>query len=280
MKKFVIKDKEFDFLNKSYTMGILNITPDSFSDGGEFIEEEFSIKRALKMIEEGADILDIGAESSRPGSERVSEEEELRRLLPVLIALENKISIPISIDTYKAKVAEEAIKLGANIINDISGLKRDKNMAQIVAKYGVYCVLMHMRGTPESMQDSPKYKNVVEEVLEGLKESICIAKAAGISEDKIFLDPGIGFGKSFEHNIELLKNISIFKKLGYPVLIGVSRKRFIGTILNAEPKERLEGSLAVAAYVATKIPVILRVHDVKETAKVIKVINTINNVVN
>lgn len=276
MKKYLIKGREFDLFNKSYTMGILNITPDSFSDGGKYLTEEESIKRALKIVEEGADIIDIGAESSRPGADPVSEKEELKRLVPVLEALKNRIDIPISIDTYKARVAEEAIKHGATIINDISGLKKDKNMAKIIAESKVYCVLMHMRRDPQNMHENPSYEDVVEEVIEELKESIKIAKEAGICDDKIILDPGIGFAKDFHHNLELLKNIEKFKILGYPLLLGVSRKKFIGAILDAEPKDRLEGSLAVASYIATKLPSILRVHDVKETVKSLKVINSIN----
>ena len=233
-------------------MGILNITPDSFSDGGNYIETEEAIKRALKIVEEGADIIDIGAESSRPGCAPVSEEEELKRLIPVLEALKDKVKLPISIDTYKAKVAEEAIKRGATIINDIYGFKKDPNMSRVVAETGVYCVLMHMRRDPNNMHENPHYNDVVEEVFEELKESIAIAKNAGVKDDKIILDPGIGFAKDFNHNMELL------------------------TILDAEPNNRLEGSLAVASYIATKVPSILRVHDVKETVKTLKVINSIN----
>lgn len=276
MKKFLINGIEFDLYNKSYTMGILNITPDSFSDGGNYIETEEAIKRALKIVEEGADIIDIGAESSRPGSAPVSEEEELRRLIPVLEALKDKVKLPISIDTYKAKVAEEAIKRGATIINDIYGFKKDPNMAKVVAETGVYCVLMHMRRDPNNMHENPHYNDVVEEVFEELKESINIAKNAGVRDDKIILDPGIGFAKDFNHNMELLKKLDKFIALGHPLLMGVSRKRFIGAILDAEPNDRLEGSLAVASYIATKVPSILRVHDVKETVKTLKVINSIN----
>lgn len=276
MKKFLINGIEFDLYNKSYTMGILNITPDSFSDGGNYIETEEAIKRALKIVEEGADIIDIGAESSRPGCAPVSEEEELKRLIPVLEALKDKVKLPISIDTYKAKVAEEAIKRGATIINDIYGFKKDLNMAKVVAETGVYCVLMHMRRDPNNMHENPHYNDVVEEVFEELKESIAIAKNAGVKDNKIILDPGIGFAKDFNHNMELLKKLDKFIALGYPLLMGVSRKRFIGAILDAEPNDRLEGSLAVASYIATKVPSILRVHDVKETVKTLKVINSIN----
>lgn len=276
MKKFLIGNKEFDLFNKSYTMGILNITPDSFSDGGKYLSKEEALKRALKIFEEGADIIDVGAESSRPGSEPVGEEEELKRLIPVLESLKD-LHIPISVDTYKAEVAKEAIKRGVSIVNDISGFKKDKNMAKIVAESGVYCVLMHMRKNPIDMQENPGYDNVVEDVIKELKESIKIAKDAGVQDDKIILDPGIGFAKDLKHNLELIKNIEKFKSLGYPLLLGVSRKKFIGTILETLPEDRLEGSLAVASYITGKIPAIMRVHDVKETVKVLKIINAINN---
>ena len=273
---FLINGKEFDLFNKSYTMGILNITPDSFSDGRKYIKTEEALKRALNIINEGADIIDIGAESSRPGATPVSEEEELNRIIPVLDSLKGNVDIPISIDTYKSKVAEESIKRGATIINDIYGFKKDKDMAKVVANTGVYCVLMHMRRDPNNMHENPHYNDVVEEVFEELKESIAIAKNAGVKDDKIILDPGIGFAKDFNHNMELLKKLDKFIALGYPLLMGVSRKRFIGAILDAEPNNRLEGSLAVASYIATKVPSILRVHDVKETVKTLKVINSIN----
>lgn len=273
---FKIKNKDFDLFNKSYTMGILNITSDSFSDGGKYLDIEEAKKRALKIIDEGADIIDIGAESSRPGAIPVSLEEELERIIPIMDALKD-IEVPISIDTYKAQVAKEAIKRGASIINDISGFKKDKDIAKVVAETGAYCVLMHMRKNPSDMHEDPYYGDVVEEVIEELRESIEIAKNAGVSDDKIILDPGIGFAKDFNHNIELLKNIEKFEDLGYPLLLGVSRKRFIGSILNSEPQDRLEGSLGVASYIATKIPAIMRVHDVKETVKVLKVINAIKN---
>lgn len=273
---FLINGKEFDLFNKSYTMGILNITPDSFSDGGKYIKTEEALKRALNIINEGADIIDIGAESSRPGAAPISEEEELDRIIPVLDLLKGNIDIPISIDTYKSKVAEESIKRGATIINDIYGFKKDKNMARVVADTGVYCVLMHMRRNPNNMHENPKYKNVLVEVINELEESIEIALNAGVKKEKIILDPGIGFAKDFNHNLELLKKIEEFKKLGYPLLLGVSRKTFIGEILGTEPSDRLEGSLAVASYIASNTPAILRVHDVKETSKTLKVINAIN----
>lgn len=265
----------FEFGKKTYTMGILNITPDSFSDGGSYMDEGSAYKRALNIIDEGADILDIGAESSRPGSEPVNNVEEWARLEPVLNQLAGRISIPISLDTYKSDVAEKALQMGVQIINDISGLKMDNNMAAVVAKYDAYVVLMHMRGNPKNMQEAPHYDNVVEEVVAELKESIEIAERAGIKKDKIILDPGIGFAKRFEDNLILIKNIDKIAALGYPLLLGVSRKRFIGEILDNPTDRRLAGSLAVAVYSASKGVDIMRVHDVRETVEALKVTEAI-----
>lgn len=270
-----IGNKTFEFGKKTYTMGILNITPDSFSDGGCYMEEGSAYKRALNIIEEGADILDIGAESSRPGSEPVNNVEEWARLEPVLNQLAGRISIPISLDTYKSDVAEKALQMGVQIINDISGLKMDNKMAEVVARYDAYVVLMHMRGNPKTMQEAPRYDNVVEEVVAELKESIEIGEKAGIKRDKIILDPGIGFAKRFEDNLILIKNIDKISALGYPLLLGVSRKRFIGEILDNPTDKRLAGSLAVAVYSASKGVDIMRVHDVRETVEALKVTEAI-----
>lgn len=265
------------FGQKTYTMGILNITPDSFSDGGEYFDTNKARERVLNLINKGADIIDIGAESSRPGSDPVDEKEEWRRLEPILKNIYNKIDKPISLDTYKSGVAEKALELGVEIINDISGLKADPKMAEVVAKHNAYIIIMHMRGTPKTMQNNPSYKDLLKEVKKELNESITIALEAGIKKDKIILDPGIGFGKRFEDNLVLLKNLEELKKLGYPILIGASRKRFIGDILDAEVKDRLEGSLAVASIASVKGADIMRVHDVEETVKVLKVADAIKN---
>jgi dihydropteroate synthase len=274
-----IGKKTFDFGKKTYTMGILNITPDSFSDGGFYVEKDSAYKRALNIIEEGADILDIGAESSRPGSDPVDNIEEWSRLEPVLEQLAGKISIPISLDTYKSDVAEKALRMGVEIINDISGLKMDKKMAEVVAKYDAYIVIMHMRGNPKNnpknMQENPYYENVVDKVISELEESIKIAEEAGIKREKIILDPGIGFAKRFEDNLILIKNIDKIAALGYPLLLGVSRKRFIGEILDNPTDRRLAGSLAVAVYSASKGVDIMRVHDVRETVEALKVTEAI-----
>ena len=211
---------------KTLIMGVLNVTPDSFSDGGKFFDVRYAVEHALEMQRDGADIIDIGAESTRPGSKEISVAEELSRLLPVLEALRGKLKIPISVDTQKAAVAEIAIGAGAQIINDVSGLRRDPQMADVVSRHGTAIVLMHMRGTPQTMQKMPFVKHVMKDVLAGLKKSVALARGAGISKNKIVIDPGIGFGKSFEQNYELLAKLPEFAKLGYPLLVGTTRKGF------------------------------------------------------
>lgn len=259
-------------------MGILNVTPDSFSDGGSYDGIEEAVKRAKEMVEEGATIIDIGGESSRPGAEFVDEEKELERVLPVIKRLSKEVDVIISIDTYKASVAKAAIEAGAHIINDITGFKGDSNMAQIAAKLDVPCILMHMRGTPKNMQKKIEYKDVVEDVIAELNESIEIALEAGVKDDNIILDPGIGFAKAFEHNLKLLKGIKKIEAMGYPLLVGASRKRFIGDILEVTVDERVEGSLAVAVMCAWEDVAILRVHDVLETSRALKVVDAIKRV--
>jgi dihydropteroate synthase len=273
----VIGGQEFDFENKSYVMGILNITPDSFSDGGKNSCIDEAVKNAKMMVEHGAHIIDIGGESSRPGAEYVPVDNELERVLPVLERLVKEIDVPISIDTYKAEVARECLKRGAHIINDISGLKADSDMAKVISDAGAYCILMHMQGTPKTMQSNPKYDDLIDDLIYELKKSIVIAKNAGVESEKIILDPGIGFGKTFDHNLEILNRMDEFKSLGKPILIGASRKKFIGDILSSEVGDRLEGSLAVATISAYKGAAILRVHDVRETSKVLKVADAIKN---
>ncbi|GAB5046395.1 dihydropteroate synthase [Thermodesulfovibrio sp. TK110] len=267
---------EFNFLHKTYIMGILNITPDSFYDGGRYFNYQKAIDHALRMIDEGADIIDIGGESTRPGAEPVSIDEELKRVIPVIEALSNKVSVPISIDTYKASVAEEAIKAGATIVNDISGLRFDPKMADVVSKYKVPLVIMHIKGTPRDMQKNPYYEALIPEIIEYLRNSIVIAKQAGVNEDMIIVDPGIGFGKLPEHNLQIIKNLKAFSQLGKPILIGVSRKSFIGKILNdAPPHARLEGTAAAVAVSILNGANIVRVHDVGFISKVVKVVDAI-----
>jgi dihydropteroate synthase len=261
--------------NKIYTMGILNLTPDSFSDGGYYTDVDLAIKRAKQMVEEGVDIIDVGAESTRPGAKYIEEEEELRRLLPVVERLVKEVEVPISIDTYKPNVAEECLKLGAHIINDIKGLKDDPKMAEVVAKYNVPVIIMHIKGTPKTMQDNPNYDNLIEEIIESLSESVEIGKKAGILEENIILDPGIGFGKTFDGNLEIIDRLGEFKKLGYPILVGASRKGFIGEILGTPPLERVEGNIAVAVISAYNGASIIRVHEVKETVQALKIVKAV-----
>ncbi|MDI6714729.1 MAG: dihydropteroate synthase [Thermodesulfovibrio sp.] len=265
-----------DFSKKTYIMGILNVTPDSFFDGGKYINFKKAVERGLQLAEEGADIIDIGGESTRPGAEPLSVDEELKRVIPVIENLSKKINIPISIDTYKAKVAEEAINAGATIINDISGLRFDPQMPYIASKYDTPVVIMHIKGTPKNMQINPVYDALIPEIIEYLRNSIVIAKNAGVKENNIIIDPGIGFGKKPEHNLLIIKNLKEFANLGKPILIGVSRKSFIGKILdNAPAEQRLEGTMAAVAVSVINGANIVRVHDVKEIVKVVKVVDAI-----
>ncbi len=257
-------------------MGILNITPDSFSDGGRFFDPDSAIHRGIQMAEDGADIIDIGGESTRPGSEPISIEEELRRTIPVIEALAKKIRIPISIDTFKAEVAKNALDAGAEIVNDISGLRYDPRMPKVVAEYKAPVVIMHMKGIPKDMQKAPVYEALIPEIMDYLREGIRIAMEAGIPEDRIIVDPGIGFGKRFEHNLEIIHNLCEFTLLEKPLLVGPSRKAFIGRILgDVPPGERLEGTAAAVAISIFNGAHIIRVHDVKEMTKVAKVADAI-----
>ena len=266
----------FDFSWKTAIMGILNITPDSFSDGSLFLDRERAVEHALQMVEDGADIIDIGGESTRPGSEAVALDEELRRVIPVIEAIAKKINIPVSIDTYKAAVAHRAIDAGASMVNVISGLMFDPDMAKAVAAAGVPVVLMHIRGTPRDMQKDPVYSDLMPEVMDYLRHSIRIACDAGIDRSKIVIDPGIGFGKTAEHNLQILKYLPELEVLGRPILVGVSRKAFLGRILgDAGPSERLEGTAAAVAIAVMNGANIIRVHDVKEMAKVVRVADAI-----
>ena len=259
----------YDFSKKTYIMGILNITPDSFSDGGKYFEAKLNLAKvvedAVKMEKDGADFIDVGGESTRPGSENISIGEELDRVIPVISELKSKISLPVSIDTYKSEVAEEALKAGASIVNDISGFRFDDKLPAVTAKYNASCILMHIKGTPKDMQKDPVYNDVVKEVYNYLQESISIAKKYGI--EQIVTDPGIGFGKTLEHNIELIRNLSEFRKLGYPVLLGVSRKSFIDKIQKTPVDERLEATIAANTIGIINGANIIRVHDVKENQK-------------
>lgn len=257
-------------------MGVLNVTPDSFSDGGLYFALDKAIAHAKALEKAGADIVDIGGESSRPFSQPVSLEEELRRVIPVIKAVSVEIKIPISIDTYKAKVAKEAIEAGAKIVNDISALRFDKDMVRVVADYKTPVVLMHMKGTPRDMQINPYYENVLQEVHDFLAERIDYALSQGINEEQIAIDPGIGFGKRLEDNLRLIKHLSFFKTLKKPILIGPSRKAFIGQILNiATPARRDIGTLGVVALATLGGADIIRVHAVDKAKQVIKIVKAI-----
>ena len=256
-------------------MGVLNITPDSFSDGGLYFNQEKAIARALELAEEGADIIDVGGESSRPGSDPIPENEELRRVIPVISELKKKTRTLISIDTTKAGVAEAALGAGADIVNDISGLQFDSRMASLIAQKDIPAVLMHMKGSPKDMQDNPHYNDVVGEVKAFLRDRIRAAQSCGIKKEKIIIDPGIGFGKRFEDNLALINRLQELADLNQPLLIGVSRKSFIGRILNLPPQERVEGTIASAILSILHGAHILRVHDLKAVKRAILVTEAI-----
>ena len=260
---------------RTLLMGILNVTPDSFSDGGLFFDKEKAVAHGLRMVEEGADIIDIGGESTRPGSKPLELEEELRRVIPVIESLAKEIDVPISIDTYKSGVAQRAIEAGAEIINDISGLHFDPTLAQVAAKEDVSIVLMHIRGTPEIMQKDIHYDSLFSEILQYLKESIQMAESAGLDPQQIIIDPGIGFGKTVKDNLLIIKNLYEFRILGKPILLGTSRKSFIGKILNSESGDHLEGTLSSIAIGVLNGAHIIRSHDVSQAKKVIAIADAI-----
>jgi dihydropteroate synthase len=256
-------------------MGILNVTPDSFSDGGRFLDHEDAVAQSLRMAEEGADIVDVGGESTRPGSDEVPVDEEIDRTVPVVKRLVAELDIPISIDTRKAEVARSALDAGAVIVNDVSAA-RDPQMFEMVEEAGAGLILMHMLGEPKTMQEEPRYDDVVREVREYLGARLDAAVAAGVERDRLCIDPGLGFGKTYEHNLELMLEIDTFLDLGAPLLVGPSRKSFIGKALDdARPEDRLEGSLGAVAWLAGRGAHIVRVHDVKETVRVLKVVDAI-----
>ena len=259
----------FDYGKRTYIMGILNVTPDSFSDGGNFNNIDTAVNHAKEMINDGADIIDLGGESTRPGHTYVDSQEEKRRILPVIKKLKEEIQVPISVDTYKADVAEASLELGVEMINDIWGLTKDKNMANVIAKYDAYVCIMHNQDTTEYNKD------IMEAIKEFLQNSIDLSLKSGIKKEKIVLDPGIGFGKTFEQNLEVLKRLDEIKTLGYPVLLGTSRKSVIGNVLNVEPKERLEGTIATTVLGIRDGVDIVRVHDVKENLKAAKMADAI-----
>ncbi|MBL7072024.1 MAG: dihydropteroate synthase [Candidatus Omnitrophica bacterium] len=274
---------ELALSKRTHIMGILNRTPDSFSDGGSYMNEDDAINRIIEMVSSGADIIDIGGESTRPGSSGISAAEELDRTIPVIKKASLKISIPISIDTSKSEVALEALGNGASIINDVTGLRGDPRMAEVAASFGVPVVLMHMRGTPQTMQGNPEYDSLLGEILKGLEGSIEIAKRAGVDEGKIIIDPGIGFGKTVEHNLKIINNLAYFTALKRPILIGVSRKSFIAKTLekNNPNKEKtgssgmLAGTISSCALCVSNGANILRVHNVEEISQAAKIADAI-----
>jgi dihydropteroate synthase len=274
--KLVWENFSFDFSKRTYIMGILNVTPDSFADGGLYFDKSSAIERAYQIVEEGADIIDIGGESTRPGSEPISIEEELRRTIPVIEAIAGKIKVPISIDTYKSEVAKAALDVGASMVNDISGLRFDPKMPEVVSEYKVPVVIMHIRGKPKDMQQDPVYEALIPEITDYFRMGMKIATQTGTSEDKIIIDPGIGFGKTSEHNLEIINNLREFTPFKKPILVGLSRKAFIGKILgDASPTERLEGTAAAVSISIINGANIVRVHDVKEMVKVAKVADAV-----
>ena len=257
-----IGTKEFDLKNHCYIMGILNVTPDSFSDGGQWNNMDAALKHTEQMIADGCDILDIGGESTRRGYTLLSDEEEISRVVPVIEAVKSRFDIPISLDTYKSGVAKAGLKAGADLINDIWGCKYDPEMASVIAKAGVPCCLMHNR-------KEAVYNDYLNDVLDDLRECVRIAKDAGVADDRIILDPGIGFGKTYENNLQLMNHVEILQELGYPVLLGTSRKSMIGLTLDLPAAERVEGTIATTVMGVMKGCCIIRVHDVKENKRAV-----------
>lgn len=270
---------DINLKNAPLVMGILNVTPDSFYDGGKYNSIDAALYHVKEMIDDGADIIDVGGESTRPGAKTVTMEEEIDRVCPVIERIIHEYNIPVSIDTQKSKVADEALRLGASMVNDVSGLQGDPDMPATIARYNAYCVIMHMRGTPQTMQLNTKYDDLLSEIAGFLNNSIVIAKNKHIADDKIIIDPGIGFGKSLEQNYIILNNIKYFKKLGYPVLIGLSRKSLIGKLYGAD-EDRLPATIALNAIALYNAADIIRVHDVKVHKLIIKPLKMLHQVTN
>ena len=268
--------KVLDLGNRTHIMGILNATPDSFSDGGHYADAARALMHARAMVAAGADIIDIGGESTRPGAAPVAEEEELRRIIPLIERLSAELAVPISVDTYKSSVAKRAIDAGAGIVNDISGLRFSPDMANVVADSAAAVIIMHIKGTPRNMQQNPVYHDVIGEVMTYFEEGIEIAEKAGVDREKIFIDPGIGFGKTLEHNLVLLDRLDQFQALGRPIVLGTSRKKFIGTVLDIQaPEQRVDGTAATVALGIERGARVVRVHDVGRMAQVAKMTDAI-----
>lgn len=272
-----VNGKKHTLGQRTWIMGVINVTPDSFSDGGLYFEEERAVERGMELEAEGADIIDVGGESTKPGSEPIAAEEELKRIIPVISALRKRTSSLISVDTTKSEVAQAALDEGADIINDISSFRFDSKMLPLAAQKQVPVVLMHMKGIPKTMQDNPRYEDVVLEVKAFFKEKIQAAQEHGINKEKIIIDPGIGFGKGLKDNLVLINRLQTFEELGCPLLVGVSRKSFIGKILNLPAAERLEGTIASALLSIINGAHILRVHDVAAVKRAVLVAEAIIN---
>lgn len=264
----IIGNKEFDTAAHTYIMGILNVTPDSFSDGGRWNDRDRALKHVEDMIAEGMDIVDVGGESTRPGYTMLSDEEETERVVPIIEKIKSEFDIPVSLDTYKSAVAKAGIAAGADLINDIWGLKYDENMAKVIAESGLPCCLMHNRREPD-------YQDFMKDVETDLQETIQIAKSAGISDEKIILDPGVGFGKTYENNLEIINHLEYLGRLGYPILLGTSRKSVIGLTLELPADQRVEGTLVTTVMGVMKGCSFVRVHDVRENYRAVKMTEAI-----
>ncbi len=267
--------KTIDLGSRTCVMGILNVTPDSFSDGGRFLEPPAALDHAVAMAAEGADFIDVGAESTRPGSKAVPAREQLKRLLPVLRAVKKRVKVPVSVDTTSATVAQAVLGEGADIVNDVSALAGDRRMAAVVARAGVPCILMHMKGRPRTMQQNPEYSDLMSKVVGFLAAALERGEKAGIDRRQMLVDPGIGFGKTATHNLQILRRLAELRSLGAPIVVGPSRKRFIGAVSDAPPGERLEGTIAACVLAAANGANVLRVHDVKPVVKALKLADAI-----
>lgn len=263
-----IGNSVFDVEHKTYIMGILNVTPDSFSDGGKFNRIDAALRHAEEMIRDGADIVDIGGESTRPGHTKISEEEEIARVVPVIEAVKSRFDVPVSIDTYKSKVTEAALQAGADLVNDIWGFKYDHKVAELTAQYGAACCLMHNR-------QEPIYQNFLEDVVQDMQACVQIARNAGVSDDKIILDPGVGFGKTYQMNLDMIHHVDVLHDLGFPILLGTSRKSVIGQTLDLPTDQRVEGTLATTVIGVMKGCAFVRVHDIKENKRAIQMTEAI-----
>ncbi len=273
--RFRCRDRLLDLKDKTWIVGVLNVTPDSFSDGGRFLDVGAAVDHAIRMAEEGADILELGGESSRPGAVAVPPDEERRRVLPVLRRLRANLAIPLAVDTYKPEVAKAALEEGAEIINDIYGLRGEGRLAEVIARAGAGLVIMHMMGTPRDMQIDPHYDDVVDEVLAFLRDCVARAEGSGVDPEAIIVDPGLGFGKRLADNLALLRHLSQFHRLGKPIMVGPSRKSFIGKVLELPVEERQHGTAACVAAAVWQGAAFVRVHDVRPAAQLVKMLDAI-----